>query len=310
LFTTHAGGSVIESTYVNQQASQGWVLVATVHITAGIPFAVRISNDGTSTTGLVLRSDAIRISWRGETVATTFIVDDGGPGYVETGSWSQSVAQAFGPSSRFSGLTAIGSGVTFSTSTVIPGDYSVEFIVPASSNATNHARYRVLVDGSVRYDTFVDQTMNGSQWVSLGTFRCPSSASVEVRVTNEGGHTSGEVLRADAVRVILVWPSDAALLSSTIPERFLLHPAYPNPFNGETTFRIDVPGEADLTVTVCDILGRAVFHRLMPRQNAGQVEVRWRASDNASGIYFVRVVAHPHNGTAPLSSHQKVMLLR
>ncbi|RKY56991.1 MAG: hypothetical protein DRP89_00360 [Candidatus Neomarinimicrobiota bacterium] len=42
----------------------------------------------------------------------------------------------------------------------------------------------------------------------------------------------------------------------SIPEKFALYPAYPNPFNAATTIRFDLPEPAEANIKIYDILGR------------------------------------------------------
>ncbi len=78
---------------------------------------------------------------------------------------------------------------------------------------------------------------------------------------------------------------------SGLPERFVLHGNYPNPFNPVTTVRFDLPEASQVRVEVYDILGRRVLVQ-GGEYGAGYgrvVEVD--GSGLASGVYLYRVEA-------------------
>jgi len=73
------------------------------------------------------------------------------------------------------------------------------------------------------------------------------------------------------------------VLSENIIE---LYPAYPNPFNPNTTIKYDIVKAQDVKLAVYDILGREVATLVNAQQQPGSYEVNWDASGFASGIYF------------------------
>ncbi len=75
-----------------------------------------------------------------------------------------------------------------------------------------------------------------------------------------------------------------------IPVKFALHPAFPNPFNPETTIKFELPIDANVTIKVFDMNGREVIDLVGDESyyNAGYHSVRWNASGNASGMYILR----------------------
>jgi uncharacterized repeat protein (TIGR01451 family) len=77
----------------------------------------------------------------------------------------------------------------------------------------------------------------------------------------------------------------------TIPSEFFLEQNYPNPFNPETTFGYGLPEEANVTLTLYDLLGREVAVIFEGKQSAGYHSVKWNATGFASGVYFYRLEA-------------------
>ncbi|RMF60150.1 MAG: T9SS C-terminal target domain-containing protein [Calditrichaeota bacterium] len=81
-----------------------------------------------------------------------------------------------------------------------------------------------------------------------------------------------------------------------LPERFALHPNYPNPFNPETTIRYDLPVPAEVRLTIYDLLGRVVRTLVAKKQAAGAHAAVWDGRDDsgkqlASGVYVYRLDA-------------------
>lgn len=93
---------------------------------------------------------------------------------------------------------------------------------------------------------------------------------------------------------------------SILPNSLTLHPAYPNPFNPVTNIRFDVGAEIkDLTILkVYDISGRNIATLANGYYTAGTYEVRWDASEMASGVYFTELISGSFRET------QKIILLK
>ena len=68
-----------------------------------------------------------------------------------------------------------------------------------------------------------------------------------------------------------------------------LRPNYPNPFNPETVIPFALPEASHVTLTVYDLLGRAVQVLADGELAAGTHEVTFRASSLPTGVYLVRL---------------------
>ncbi len=70
-----------------------------------------------------------------------------------------------------------------------------------------------------------------------------------------------------------------------------LHPAYPNPFNPETTLSFTLPTESQVTLTIHDATGRVVQELVNGVRQAGYHSEQFQANDRmASGLYMYRLV--------------------
>jgi len=89
-----------------------------------------------------------------------------------------------------------------------------------------------------------------------------------------------------------------------IPSTVTLNNSYPNPFNPSTTISFSVPTDMNVDLKVYDISGRVVSELMGGMQSQGLYEITWDAGNNASGLYFVRLVAGSEMHT------QKIMLVK
>ena len=84
------------------------------------------------------------------------------------------------------------------------------------------------------------------------------------------------------------------LTFKNVPHTFSLHQNYPNPFNPITSLRYDLPIQAQVTLTVYDMLGREVTQLVNTTQEAGYRSVKWDATDMhgrpvSTGVYLYQI---------------------
>jgi hypothetical protein len=89
-----------------------------------------------------------------------------------------------------------------------------------------------------------------------------------------------------------------------IPIEFSLERAYPNPFNPVTTIQFGLPVDAAVNIIIYDLQGRIAEELVSGMQTAGYYTLKWDASDQASGIYFVKMM------TPEFTKTQKLMLVK
>lgn len=98
---------------------------------------------------------------------------------------------------------------------------------------------------------------------------------------------------------------------------FKLLSNYPNPFNGSTTIRYELPAESIVRASVFNVIGEKVRALVTDaNEGAGGHAILWNALDDngrqvSSGVYFMRLTAM--NKTAPgttFNSAQKLLLIR
>ena len=91
---------------------------------------------------------------------------------------------------------------------------------------------------------------------------------------------------------------------NTLPEEFSLGKPYPNPFNPVTTISYDIPFDTHISIQVYDVRGRLVETLINHHITGGSYKINWIANNNASGLYFVQMIAGNSVQT------QKVMLIK
>ena len=92
--------------------------------------------------------------------------------------------------------------------------------------------------------------------------------------------------------------------SIIVPATYALESAYPNPFNPITTLSFALPVKTNVILEVYDINGRIINELINTNMDAGYHSVIWNADNNASGVYFVKMVAGDFVNT------QKLMLVK
>jgi len=81
-----------------------------------------------------------------------------------------------------------------------------------------------------------------------------------------------------------------------IPQEYTLHQNYPNPFNPITSLSYNLPEQAQVTLTVYDLMGRKVTQLVNTIQEAGYKSVQWNATDTfgkpvSAGVYLYQIQA-------------------
>lgn len=84
-------------------------------------------------------------------------------------------------------------------------------------------------------------------------------------------------------------------LKSLIPQSFALSSNYPNPFNSETAFRLDIPTSSDISFIIYDLLGKKVRTIYSGVLEPVRHWFKWNGRDDlgrslASGLYFYRLI--------------------
>jgi len=98
---------------------------------------------------------------------------------------------------------------------------------------------------------------------------------------------------------------DISNSSNLLPVKTELTDAYPNPFNPSATIKYDLANDSYVEIMVYDATGRLVDELVNKHQTAGyNYSVTWNASNQASGMYFAKMVV------GDIVQTQKLVLLK
>ena len=88
--------------------------------------------------------------------------------------------------------------------------------------------------------------------------------------------------------MLSVQPKGETVESADLPESVKLNPNYPNPFNPATTIPYELTEDAEVKLTVWNMIGQKVATLVDGLVEAGSHEETWNASNMPSGIYIAR----------------------
>jgi len=263
-----------------------------------IPFRWFANHIGQMSDSLLILSDdsymsEYKISLTAEVTEYFKIVDDSEVEfYHEYGLWATSVAQAYGPTSRYAFLNQNPKAYSvFNSKIKKSGIYDILFIVPETVNAANHALYIVSQGNNFVDSIYVDQNIGSGNWVKLLSAEFSSALPVQIKISDDGNSASGAVLRADAVKLQLISPTSQNDILMSKPTSFNLYQNYPNPFNPTTTIKYSLPEQQFVSLKVYDILGSEVATLVNEQKPVGNYEVNFDATKLSSGVYFFQIRA-------------------
>ena len=182
------GGS---TTVTVDQTSNGgqWNHIGTHQFTSGTGESVTVRNDGTNE---FVIADAVNF-------APAMLDSEDSSDVSITGSWTKSTYTSGykGDDYRHDGDSRKGDrSVQYSPEIPAAGEYTVSIWYTDGNNRATNTKVDVAGKHSTYTET-VDQTQNGGQWVTLGTYALDSTATVTIR----NDDTDGYVV-ADAVKVV------------------------------------------------------------------------------------------------------------
>jgi hypothetical protein len=96
---------------------------------------------------------------------------------------------------------------------------------------------------------------------------------------------------------------------SAVPTKFYLYQNYPNPFNPTTEIRFDLPKASVVTVKIYNVIGQRIAVLFDGNLDVGGHSIQWNAAESGSGIYFVKVIATPADGST-FTAVRKMLLMK
>ncbi|TDI94656.1 MAG: T9SS type A sorting domain-containing protein, partial [Caldithrix sp.] len=132
-----------------------------------------------------------------------------------------------------------------------------------------------------------------------------ANGATSVYAADVDGDGDIDVLSASQFDNKIAWYENSASLPVTsvnfirpgsVPQQFILHNNYPNPFNPATTITYDLPEAANVVLKIYNVLGREVRTLLNSHQQPGVKSVVWDGRNApgikvGSGIFIYRLQA-------------------
>jgi hypothetical protein len=108
-------------------------------------------------------------------------------------------------------------------------------------------------------------------------------------------------------------PQPPTVTESLVPTDFTLYPAYPNPFNPQTTLRYALPEASQVILAIYNLQGAAIKTIIQAPQPAGVHSISWDGIDQQgkivpAGIYLCQLQAI--GTTQKFSQTQKLSLIK
>jgi len=109
--------------------------------------------------------------------------------------------------------------------------------------------------------------------------------------------------------------SKSIISSESIPEKFVLHRNYPNPFNLVTTIKYDLPEKSYVEMKIFNLLGEEIRTLAVGKESAGFKNMLWNGKDNrgnlvSSGMYIYNLSAKSLESDKKFHQTMKMVLLR
>ncbi|MEW6196410.1 MAG: T9SS type A sorting domain-containing protein [Bacteroidota bacterium] len=114
---------------------------------------------------------------------------------------------------------------------------------------------------------------------------------VNCKVDGDAKYFVNNVMYEDIPNLSKKTFEEIKIKSNGTPNDYHLGNNYPNPFNPTTVISFNLPQQEHVTLKVYDVLGKEVATLVEGVQNSGRHEVKFDASELASGIYFYTLKA-------------------
>jgi hypothetical protein len=121
---------------------------------------------------------------------------------------------------------------------------------------------------------------------------------------SKGAHNTSYIVGTMRSAIFNLTGGVVELTSPGSPQKFALHPSFPNPFNPITTIRFDVAKPSQVRITVYNLAGQVVTHLVDKHIQPGSYQTTFSGDFLSSGMYIARMEAEG------LSFTQKMMLVK
>jgi hypothetical protein len=168
-------------------------------------------------------------------------------------------------------------------------------------------------DGTLSPDTEITAFERAAQIEGMG-----NTASRSDYVYVDSSVTAGKVYAyrlADVSYNGLITYHNVIYIEVKAPSDFTLAQNYPNPFNPSTTIKYSLPVDANVQLTVYNILGQKVIELVNAVKKSGFYTVQWNGRNEfsqmvATGMYIYRIQWKSLDGNLVKSKMRKMILIK
>lgn len=199
----------------------------------------------------------------------------------------------------------------------LDGDGNLDFVFGSRYEVENTAKVPILrleyQGGDITNPAnYVSSLLDSAYWTKNGDMDVICVANVDGDPEDEAMYTQGYSrgnANDDPMPLIVLdlqfTPVSVEKENDVVPAQFFVDQNYPNPFNPSTQIKFGITEAANVNLTVYDALGREVAILVSNEYlNAGSYNIKFNASNLASGIYIYKLTA----GTNSVS--RKMQLLK
>ncbi len=177
------------------------------------------------------------------------------------------------------------------------------------SSVTNASNYSFEISSKENFDTLIhsEYNMTDTTYV-LNSSDLPSNLYWRVNSSNSAG-------TSDWAEYFTISILTGIERNTNHPNTFALKQNYPNPFNPSTTIAFGLPENANVRLTVFNVVGERIAELYSGELSAGYHSIVWNGRNQAnnvvpSGIYFYRMEAIGANGFKNFYDTKKMILLK
>lgn len=179
------------------------------------------------------------------------------------------------------------------SSTIAPGDFLLIWSDEDGSQGPLHANFKLSASGEFlalvdsNGISIIDSLTFGPQSTDISWGRSPDG-STNWRELSPTPGSSNQLLEVEPKLII--------------PEQFVLHQNFPNPFNPTTSIRYELPVQTHVQVLVYDLRGRMIKTLVNKDQTAGYKRLVWDGSNEygepvSAGVYLCRILTEEYTKT-------------
>lgn len=269
----HSGGT--DTLYLDYTTgTSGWVELGTYAFNSGTGGCLKNTKNSTG----YARADAVRFEF---VLPETTVIDNGDPGYIESGIWDNSSLIGYDSSYTRYGYS------TGAFATWVPelagGCYTVSIYKVVHSSSDSNAKIEIVHSGGT--DTqYLDHTTGIYGWVELGSYTFDCSVGSVKNTRNSSGY-----IRADAVKFEPCSTKSTQILTdiqfAKSKDKDVSFRIYPNPVNDY--LKITCPLTGKVQIALYNINGTEVYNET--RKMFSNETININVSHLISGIYLLRL---------------------